>query len=341
MSPREGPSAASVTGQPFHQSVRRYWSDTRVYGDDGQEQQEEDRHDLVIAALAPLHRNLQVMADAAFADKAQDGRGADIDFKPQKRVAEPVRATCGITPSHIRCDHWHQPTAGPRSLRVGVSRRFREELAKRAAGVQCDGDDSRDRAAAKDVDQHQGDDDFGDRAKRIHRAAEDRDIRRGQRARPRVARSESAIAASAPIRVATAAMLIVSISAGVVVPQKAGQVRAVGPGFGQHFGRKVEDMRQAGPEIAGIAFLGQHPARSHQRDEEDQQDAAIHPLAADHLDIGLAVVREVGALSLFGTEGDIDHGIFGQKGRTPGSEGVRPERVYMPSCSLRAAMTPS
>ncbi|MFM2389676.1 MAG: hypothetical protein RLZZ437_1231 [Pseudomonadota bacterium] len=44
-----------------------------VDDDDGAEQQQEDRHYLVIVALPLLHRQFQVMADATFTDKAEDG----------------------------------------------------------------------------------------------------------------------------------------------------------------------------------------------------------------------------------------------------------------------------
>ena len=158
-------------------------------------------------------------------------------------------------------------------------------------------------------------------------------IRRGQRASPRVASKDSAMAASAPISVATAAMFTVSIRAGTWIPQKARQVRAVGPGLRQHLGREVEDLRQADQKSPALRSSAKRQPRGHEDDEKDQKDTAIHPLAADHVEIGLAGVRKIGTLTLFGSEGDIDHGAIRKKKPDPGDAGSGGwhGKAYMPS----------
>jgi hypothetical protein len=60
-----------------------------------------------------------------------------------------------------------------------------------------------------------------------------------------------------------------------------------------------------------------------------KQDAAIHPLAADHVEIGFTGVGQIGALALLWSEGDIDHGIIRiWKSRTPGSRGPASDGLH-------------
>jgi hypothetical protein len=54
---------------PLYQLVTEVVGDL-VDHDDGDEEQKEDRHHFVIAALTPLHRNLQIAADAALTNEA-------------------------------------------------------------------------------------------------------------------------------------------------------------------------------------------------------------------------------------------------------------------------------
>ncbi len=96
--------------------------------------------------------------------------------------------------------------------------------------------------------------------KRVHRAAEERDQARpagkaagGQkRQRHRGQRAEQGGDGGDVQRLD---------QGGDVVQKIAGQDGALFPGFGQDFGREVEDLVQAVQKAAGVALFGQRPAR--------------------------------------------------------------------------------
>ena len=111
-------------------------------------QQQHDRQRLGFMALAD--RKPKQLADAAAADRADDGRGAHVDLEPQQEIAHEVRHDLR---HHAEPDAL-DPVGADRPqpfvrLHVGILDDLEEHLAERADRVDRHGDDRRDRARAR------------------------------------------------------------------------------------------------------------------------------------------------------------------------------------------------
>ena len=146
----------------------------QIDGDDDQQDQDADRADFLIDVEAD--HPLQFLADAAGADEADDGRGADIDLKPQQCVAEEA----GQHLRHHAVTDLRKPGAadGADALdrpQVGVFVQFGEQFSQRAGGVDGDREDAGQWADAERPDQDEGQHDLRDGTHELQQAAGDED----------------------------------------------------------------------------------------------------------------------------------------------------------------------
>ena len=152
----------------------RICSDSRSMATTISRMQDADRADLLIDVEAD--HAFQFLADAAGADEADDGGGADVDLEPQQRVAEEAgqdlrhdaEADLREPGAADGADAVHRP-------QVGIFVQLAEQLSQRAGGVDGDGEDAGQRADAERPDQDEGEHDLRDGAHELQQAAGDED----------------------------------------------------------------------------------------------------------------------------------------------------------------------
>ncbi|MNL43399.1 hypothetical protein D3C87_1659090 [compost metagenome] len=113
-------------------------------------------------------------ADATAADRADNGRGAHVDFEAKQEIAHEIRHDL----RHHAEPNPLQPVGAHRlqaliGLHVGVLHHFEEHLAKRADGVDRHGHDGRDRAERENREKEAGNDHFRKGAQDFHEATGD------------------------------------------------------------------------------------------------------------------------------------------------------------------------
>ena len=203
-SPRPKAKACSPT------SLRRSQAGELVDGDDRQEQQDDDGEGLGLMVAAD--RQAQHLADAAAADRADDGRGAHVDLE---RAA--ARSSGSSAAPAARCrtrrarPSWRRPRAGLRRASCRRSRPPRRTSCRARRRCGCaTATIAGDRPEREDRQEEAGDHDLGKGAQDFQEAAHEEAQPALRRSMLRAAKKQSTKPKAKPISVETSAMLIVS-----------------------------------------------------------------------------------------------------------------------------------